>query len=69
MWRENDVKMALNRISALLGIFFWNALRYLFYRWMSPYVRSFSKIYNRNYEITWNFYKKGINHACTEDWT
>ena len=29
MWREDDVKMALNRISALLGIFFWNALRIL----------------------------------------
>ena len=22
----------------------------------------------RNFEISWNFYKKGMNCACTEDW-
>ena len=33
---------------------------------MSSAVRSFRKIYERNYEISWNFYLKGINYACTE---
>ena len=36
---------------------------------MSSVVRSFTKIYHRNFEISWNLYKKGINYACTEDWT
>ena len=33
---------------------------------MSSAVRSFTKIYERSFEISWNFYKKGINYACTE---
>ena len=33
---------------------------------MSSAVRSFTKIYERNYEISWNFYLNGINYACTE---
>ena len=33
---------------------------------MSSAVRSFTKIYKRNYEISWNFYLKGINYAWTE---
>ena len=36
---------------------------------MSSAVRSFTKIYHRNFEISWNLYKKGINYASTEDWT
>ena len=36
---------------------------------MSSAVRSFTKLYKRNFGISWNFYKKGINYACTEDWT
>ena len=62
-WRHNG--LALNRISALFGIFFWNALRYVFFAWMSFAVRSFKKIYHRNFEVSWNFYKEGINYACT----
>ena len=30
---------------------------------MSSAVRSFTKIYKRNFEISWNFYKKSIIHA------
>ena len=30
--------------------------------------RSFTKIFKRNLEISWNFHKKGITYACTEDW-
>ena len=36
---------------------------------MSSAVRSFTNIYKRNFEISCNFSKKGINCACTEDWT
>ena len=32
-------------------------------------VQSFTKIYERNFEISWNFHKKGINYACTEEGT
>ena len=30
--------------------------------------RSFTKIFKRNFEISWDFHKKGINYECTEDW-
>ena len=30
---------------------------------MSSAVRSFTKIYKRNFEISWNFYKKSFIHA------
>ena len=36
---------------------------------MSSDVRSFTKIYHRNLKKSWNLNKKGINYACTEDWT
>ena len=36
---------------------------------MSSAVLRFTIIYKRNFEISWNFYKKGINYACTEEWT
>ena len=32
---------------------------------MSSAVRSLPKIYRMNFEISWNFYKKGINNALT----
>ena len=31
-------------------------------------MQSFTEIYERNFEISWNFCKKGINYAWTEDW-
>ena len=36
---------------------------------MSSAVRSLLKIYRMNFEISWNFYKKGIKNACTDYWT
>ena len=47
----------------IFGIFVCNALCYVFFRWLSPAVRSFTQIYKRNFEISWNFYRKGINYA------
>jgi len=32
-------------------------------------VRGFTRINKRNFEISWNLYKKGINYAYIEDWT
>ena len=71
MSRGNDVTMvlALNRISAMFGIFFWNPLCYVIFGKMSSAVRSLPKIYRMNCEISWNFYKKGIKNACTDYWT
>ena len=56
---DNDVTMvlALNRISAIFG-FFFNALRYVFFGRMSSALRSFRKMYKRNFKISWNLYKK-----------
>ena len=53
--------LALNLILGLFGNFFTLWL-------VSSAVRSFTKIYKRNFHISWNFYEKGINYACTEDW-
>ena len=46
-----------------------NFCRYRHFLWklfmlrvLFPVVRSFTKIYNRNFEISLNFYKKGIMH-------
>ena len=36
---------------------------------MSSAVRSLPKIYRMNFEISWNFYKKGIKNARTDYWT
>ena len=44
----------------IFGIFVCNALCYVFFRWLSPAVWSFTQIYKRNFEISWNFYGKGI---------
>ena len=38
----------------------WNEI--VFFGWLSSAVRSFTKIYKRNFEISWNFYEKtGLN--------
>ena len=54
--RDNDVTivLALNRISARIRISPWNALQYLYLE------GSFIKIDKRNFEICWNFYRKGM---------
>ena len=67
MWQWCHNSLALNRIAALIRIFFRNAWRYLYFGCLYSVVRSFTKIYKRNFEISWNFYKKGINHAWTEE--
>ena len=41
----------------------------VFFGYMSSAAQSFTKIYKRNFEKSWNFYKKSRNDACTEDWT
>ena len=71
MSRDNDVTMvlALNRISALFGIFFWKALRYVFDECLLLCEVSKKSMSQRNFDISWNFYKKVLNYACTEDWT
>ena len=57
--RDNGVTVVLaqNRISALIDIFFGNALRYRHFGCLSSVVRSFTRMYKRNFEISWNFYK------------
>jgi len=67
MWQWCHNSLALNRIAALIRIFFRNAWRYLHFGCLFSVVRSFTKIYKRHFEISWNFYKKGINHALTEE--
>ena len=47
----------------IFGIFVCNALCYVLFGWLYPAVRSFTQIYKRNFEISWNFYRKGINYA------
>ena len=62
--RGSDVTivLALNQILAHMRIFSRNALRYLF--GCSPSAeRSFMKIDKRNFEIFWNFFRKGIIYA------
>ena len=51
--RDNDVTivLALNRISALIRIFSENALCYVYFGCLPSAVRSFTKIYQRNFEI------------------
>ena len=66
-WRHNS--LALNRIPALIGIFFGNALLYVYFGCLSSVVRSFTKICPRNFEIFLNLYKKSIKNARTENWT
>ena len=55
--------LALNRISALIGIFFGNALRYVYFGCLSSIERSFTKMCMRNFEVSLNFYKRkaGLN--------
>ena len=69
--RDNEVTtvLALNRIATLIGIFFRNTWRYPYFGCLSSGVGSFTKIYKRNFEISWNLNKKGINCAWTGDWT
>ena len=45
------IVLALNRVSALIGIFFANTLRYVYFGCLS------------SIEVSLNFYKKGINYA------
>ena len=58
--RDKDViiVLALNRISAVIGNFFGNALRYVYFGCLSSVLRSFTKIYKRNFKISLNFSKK-----------
>ena len=65
MSRDNDVTivLALNQIAALIGIFFGNACRYLYFGCLSSVARSFREIYVKNLEMSWNFYKKRIDYA------
>ena len=60
--------MALNRISALIGIFFGNALRYIYFGCLSSAGRSITKI-KEEFRDIFEFLKKGTNYACTEGWT
>ena len=48
-----------------MGIFFRNAWCYLavYFRCLSSVERRVTKIYKRNFKISWNFYKKDINYA------
>ena len=50
--------MALNRISALIGIFFRNALRYIYFGCLSSVVRSITKI-KEEFQDTFEFLQKG----------
>ena len=60
---------ALNRITARIRIFSGNALRYVNFGCLPSAVQSLTKIYKRNFEITWNFYMKAIIYAYSEYWT
>ena len=66
--RGNDITivLALNRILALIDLNFGNALRCGYFMCLSSVMRSFTEIYVRNFEISWNFSKRV---ARTEDWT
>ena len=58
--RGNDVitVLVLNRISALIDLNVGNALRCAYFGCLPSVIQSFTKIYNRNFEI-----------SGTEDWT
>ena len=55
MSRDNDVTMvlAIKGISALFGSYIENASSYAFFGSMSSAVRSVTKIYKGNFEISW----------------
>ena len=57
------IVLALSRISALIDLNFGNALRCAYFGCSSSGMRRFSEIYERNLEISWNFFKKGIDYA------
>ena len=61
-WHDVPIVLALNQIAALIGIFFRNAWRCLCFGCLSSVVWSFTKMYKRNFKISWNFYKEGINY-------
>ena len=65
--KDVTIVLALNRISALIGIFFGNALRYVYFGCLSSIERRLTKMCMRNFEVSLNFYNKGINYALTED--
>ena len=67
--KDVTIVLALNQISALIGIFFGNALRYLYLGCLSSIERSLTKMCMRNFEVSLNLYNKGINYALTEGWT
>jgi len=54
MSRDNDVSivLALIQIAALIGIFFRNALRYLYFGYWYFVVRSFTEINKRDFKIS-----------------
>ena len=62
--RNNEVTivLALNRISALIGIFFGNALRYIYFECLSSAGRSITKI-KEEFRDIFEFLKKGTNYA------
>ena len=63
--RGNDVTivLALSRISVLIDLSFGNALHCAYFECLSSVKRSFTEVYERNFEISWNVQKKGINYA------
>ena len=63
----NDVTivLALNQILTHVRIFSRNALRYLYLGCSPSAERSFMKIDVRNFEILWNFYRKGLYFIYT----
>ena len=63
--RGNDVTIvfAVNRISALIDLNFGNALSCAYFVCLPSVMQRFTEIYERNFDISWNFYEKGINYA------
>ena len=71
MSHDNDVTMVLglNRSNfSPVRHFLLKCASYLLAIYLST-LRGFTRINKRNFEISWNLYKKGINYAYIEDWT
>ena len=67
--KDVTIVLATNRIAALIRIFFRNPWRYLHFGCLYSVEQSFTKIYERNFEISWNFYKKGIIMHELKKWS
>ena len=69
-YHDNDVTMVLALLSNFSPyLHFLKKLIYVTTKCLSSAVPSFTKICQRNFEILWNFYMKGIISALIEDWT